>query len=509
MSTIKANRRVAGRAEKPSADVVEEVAIPRRSRSKAIPRLVIVVVTAAALLATGVLVGVPGVSSSRGPAPQVHIVTRGPLEVTVVEQGELESAKNVEIKCEVEGGGGGTSGGSSGGTQIVWLFPEGEFARKGQKLVELEQSALRQQEVQQQIAVETARQEMITAENDFEAAKIAVDEYLYGTFESDLATAESEIAVAEENVRRAQESAQHSQEMYQRGYASKTQLEADQFAVQNAELTLRAVRAKRNALVDYTKAKMTAELQSKRESARAAVTAAQAKFELEQAKLRTLQEQLQKCVISAPHDGMVIFANDQWWRQERQVDEGAVVHFGQTLIRLPDLTDMQVKANVHESMIEKVAKDQKATISVDALPDLQLHGVVLKINNQPEPNRWMSPALKEYAVNISIEEKVEDVKPGMTAEVKILVDRRDSVLTVPVQAVVQKGKENYCYVLTDGDIEERPVILGISNDVFVEVRDGLNEEEPVVLNPRSTVPAARSQTTGSPQQQGSSSGPPA
>ena len=99
--------------------------------------------------------------------------------------------------------------------------------------------------------------------------------------------------------------------------------------------------------------------------------------------------------------------------------------------------------------------------------------------------------MKEYAVYIAIEEQVENLKPGMTAEVEIQINRLEDVLAIPVQAVVQKGEQNYCYVADASKVEERPVALGDSNDVLVEIKDGVNQGDRVILNPRAVIPEAR------------------
>src|SRR5262245_30176892 len=398
--------------------------------------------------------------SSRGPelstnyrAYEVH---RGALEITVVEQGNLESTSNVDVRCEVEGGRIGSSSGSDGsggpGTQIIWIFKEGEFVSHGEKLVELDPTGLKQQDIEQQIAYENARQLLITAKNTLEAAKIAVDEYLHGTFPKDLELVEAEITVAKENLRRAEEYAKYSQKLYEKGFQTLLLLEADQFAVENARLTLKAAETKKHSLVEFTKKKMVADLESLRDSAEASMKAAEAKFSLEESKLNQIRDQLAKCTIYAPRDGMVIYASDRDRRGRSdsvEIKEGAVIRLRQVIIQLPDLQHMQVKAKVHESVIERVKKGQKVNIRIDAVPNVVLHGVVQTINNQPEAGSWYSSNVKEYGVYVSIEEALENLKPGMTAEVEILIDRLEDVLAVPVQAVVQKDEKSFCYIVHD------------------------------------------------------------
>ncbi len=343
---------------------------------------------------------------------------------------------------------------------------------------------------------------LITAKNNYEAARIAVDEYLHGTFPQERETIEAEITVAKEELRRAEEYAKYSEELYRKGYVNKLSLEADQFAVENQRLLLRAAEARRTALVDYTKQKTVAQLESARDSAHAAMKAADAKLALEESKLQQVREQLEKCTIVAPQGGMVIYGNSRdyrsWGNDGPEIKEGANVRLRQVIIQLPDLSQMRVKAKVHESMIERVRRDQRVEISIDALPQLSLHGTVASINNQPEPSSRYSSNIKEYAVWIDIDEQVENLKPGMTAEVKILVNRLDDVLTIPAQAVTQRGEQNYCYVAGGSGIERRPIVLGASNDVVIEIKDGVNQGDKVILNPRSVVPEAREEELSSP-----------
>jgi hypothetical protein len=79
----------------------------------------------------------------------------------------------------------------------------------------------------------------------------------------------------------------------------------------------------------------------------------------------------------------------------------------------------------------------------------------------------------------------------MTAECEILVDHKKDVLTVPVAAVVEQQGAFYSWIKTAKGFEKRPLVLGATNDQFVEVQDGLLEGAAVVLNPRAVIPEAR------------------
>src|SRR5262245_53666782 len=249
------------------------------------------------LVAVGAVVALAAWASDRwsGHGPEVtasfrtHEAINGSLDITVVEQGNLESTSNADIRCEVEGGRiGGSSGGGGGGgpgTQIIWIYKEGEFVEQGEKIIELDPSGLKQQEIEQQIAYENARQLLITDKNTLEAATIAVDEYLHGTYPKELELVDAEITVAKENARRAEEYAKYSQKLYEKGFQTLLLLEADQFAVENAKLTLKPAETKKHSLVEFTKKKMIADLESLRASAEASMKAPEPKSSPDESKL--------------------------------------------------------------------------------------------------------------------------------------------------------------------------------------------------------------------------------
>ena len=86
---------------------------------------------------------------------------------------------------------------------------------------------------------------------------------------------------------------------------------------------------------------------------------------------------------------------------------------------------------------------------------------------------------------VTIDEEVTSLKPGMTAIADIHVRRLDDVLTLPVQAILQEEDATWCYVSTADGVVRRPLKLGSSNNAQVEVLEGLQPEDRVVLNPQA------------------------
>ncbi len=475
-----------------SADIVASPAGPIPSESKAVPPARSggggwwIGLSIGTVVLIGIVIGaVFWMRSVMGNTDKEKLklftVAKGPLLVTVTEDGNLESAQNVEIKSRVEGT-----------TTILKIVEDGSRVKKGDVLVELDSAQLEEQITQQRIAVNRAEATMVQAEKDLQVAIISKQEYAEGTFRQQLQDAEAQITIALENLRTAENTLAHTERMFRKGYVSKLQLESQQFAVKTAKLNLASAETAKEVLVKYTKPKMLEDLQAQIDAARTRASSEKEAYELELAKLKRLEEQLKHCTITAPQDGMVVYANERSGRfgsqQGVQIEEGASVRERQTILRLPDLSRMQVKVNVHESKVEDLAVDMEARVKVQ---DRVFFGRIVSIASQPEPTSWFSGNIKEYATIVRIDGEPENLKPGMTAEVVIKVAELENVTTVPVSAVVEKGGKYYCWVYTPRGVQRRELRLGMTNDEYVEVKDGVEVGDRVIRNPLSVVPESQ------------------
>ncbi|MEX0678266.1 MAG: efflux RND transporter periplasmic adaptor subunit [Pirellulales bacterium] len=457
--------------------------LPRRRRRRGIPRWLIVgfaMIVAAILIATTVGSRLLNDTSAPGNflTEKAH---KADLIVSITEDGTLESSHNTDIKCEV-----------AGGSTILWIIPDGTEVKKGDELVRLDAAGLQEKIDLQRIAYEKAKALMIEAEKNFESAKISVQEFIEGTFVQQLQTLKVQATVAKENLESARNTLNFTNRMHRKGYVTTLQRDAQAFAVERSQLDLQVAEMAITVLEKFTKAKTLVGLESVRDSSEAKMASEKAAFELEQDRLKKLEVELEKCVIKAPADGMVVYNNQQQERrsnsQSAMVEEGALIRERQTLIRLPDLSHMQVKCTVHESKIDSLQRGMRARIKVQ---DREFQGIVTSVANQPEPSNWFSGNVKEYAAIVAIETDSNGLRPGMTAAVEILVRNLKDVLSVPVQALVaQKGKF-YCWVSGPGAVEKREVELGMGNNTRIQVTKGLRDDELVLLNPRERIAEAR------------------
>jgi hypothetical protein len=151
---------------------------------------------------------------------------------------------------------------------------------------------------------------------------------------------------------------------------------------------------------------------------------------------------------------------------------------------------MQVKVNVHETKVDNLRANMRARITVQGQT---VTGVVDSIANQPEPTSWFSGSVKEYATIVKIAGEASGLKPGMTAEVEILIDHLEDRILLPVAAVVTDRGKYSCWVAIGEEQtpEHRNLIIGATNDKFVEIKDGVAVGDKVIMNPRAIVDDAK------------------
>lgn len=408
-------------------------------------------------------------------------VIRGPFDHIVIEQGEIESSSNVDVICQVKSQGSGTSG-----TPILWVIDEGTYVKAGDKLVELDASALENQLKTQRIAVSGAEAMVISSDAAVRTAEIALQEYLEGTFMSERKAILSEIDVAQQELLTAELKLASAERMAAKGMFNKRQVQAEGFAVSNAKNVLESAQSRLGILERLTKEKFKVQFESDIEAAKAKLKADASVLAEEEDKLRELQDQITKCIMLSPVEGVVVHNNQFSSRggsAEFVVEEGAMVRERQTIIKLPDPTKMQVKASINEQNITLIAEGMAAKIKVNAV-DGDMLARIKRVNKYPEPGSWFSSSVKKYTTYVEILSPAAAIRTGMTAEVRIFVRQIPDALQIPVHGIYEYKGHHFTLVKRGTGWETVAIKIGATNDKMVTIEEGLSEGDLVALNPR-------------------------
>jgi HlyD family secretion protein len=295
--------------------------------------------------------------------------------------------------------------------------------------------------------------------------------------------------------------------------ATVTQAEGD-LANAQATLELAKINAKRTQELFAKKTSSQADV----DQATATLHQSEANVKIKQGALDKVRTDLEHCTITSPIDGVVI---------SRSVDVGQTVAAS---LQAPiifaianDLTKMQIDANVAEADVGVVKIDQNVDFTVDAFPMQTFHGKVVQVRNAPITVQ----NVVTYDTVIGVSNPDLKLKPGMTANVSIVIEHKDDVLQIKNAALryrppnatpverrrtgssrmgrsaegrsggVSEGTERTVYVLPSGAGRPQPAQIktGISDGILTEVVEGLKEGDRVVTAEFGSAMAAPSPGT--------------
>ncbi|MBC8002086.1 MAG: efflux RND transporter periplasmic adaptor subunit [Opitutaceae bacterium] len=449
----------------------------------------------------------------KNPAEQFlyYPVKRSDFMISIVEGGTLKAVHEVTVRSEMEGQ-----------ARILSIVAEGTVVKKGDLLVELDSSDLRDRIAGQEVTFQTAQFAFIQAkealsiqksliesnikeaELKVEFAKSDLEKYKEGDWPQTEKTALTKITIASEELNRAKERYNYTVILQKKGYATKTELDTDALTVKRNEIGTEAAKEDLRLLQKYDYPKRVRLLESNVEQAakelerlklrsaaqvsqyEADLRTRQTTLDLQENRLNQLKEQLALTRIMAPQDGLVIYASSSY-QGNVLIEEGATVRQKQDIIKLPDTSSMMVEIRVHESHVQKIKPGLAAFVSIDALPDQQFRGYVRKVAVLPDSSsRFYNPNLKVYSTEILIDDEIPDLKPGISGRAEVVITNLVNVLTVPIQAVTTVKGQQVCYVESSSGSKPVPVEVGMYNDRLIEIKSGLKEGDRVLLSPLSS-----------------------
>lgn len=374
---------------------------------------------------------------------------RGILEVAVepVKRGRVESTATAVSSGTVEAEIDSIISSEFMGRVIAINYDEGDVVEKGDLVVEMDTRELDAQ-------VKVAEANLAAGMAALEQAKVAAD--IQDTL------ADTELAQAEAQLRNAQDAFKRAKSLLEEGVVAKSFYDEAKLSHDLASEGYAA--AKKNKL-------QTRIRQEEINSAEAIVE--QLKSSLEYARA-----QLEKGNVSAPFGGIIA---------ELLVDIGESIASGSSgalvtrtpLFRLVQMDTMNVRAPMDEVDSAKIKRGMEARVTLEPFPDTELRGEVVYIasviRTTLEQNRTVD-------IKIELKEGLERCRPGMSADVTIVLTATDDALYVPTGAIMSKADDDSVYTIRNGVVVSQKVELGLMNWDTTEVLSGLNEGDPVIVS---------------------------
>ncbi|MBX3353797.1 MAG: efflux RND transporter periplasmic adaptor subunit [Phycisphaeraceae bacterium] len=487
---------------------------PTRRGGIAVP--LAIVLASGAVVAGAAYFVMRDTGSSQTSSAELFQASVSSFDITVAANGELEAARQTEIRSELEKP-----------ADIVFVMAEGSRVRQGDLVVELASETIKNDLDEELLRVEQARNDLIGAENNLEIqrnendsayraailklelAQIEWNKWSEGDDVKRLQELRLNIETSEKDHDRALEKFMRSQRLFDSEFLSRDELKQDEITELRARAQIQKAKLELNVYEEYERPKQIKQLQSniteaeqdlervKRRNAanlasrEADVANRRRSLRIREERLAKLEDQLRKTKIFAPQDGLVVYATSVGERRgmamfggESSLQVGRTVRPNEALIILPDTSGMVASVRVHESLAGRVRRGQPASIRVDAVQGRTFDGTVSSIGILAESGGWRDPNLREYTVKITLnitEEEAKVLKPAMRSEAQIVLGRVNEALSIPVQAVFNDGATRYVVVPEGNRFRKVPVLVGQRSNTFAQVLAGIDEGSRVLV----------------------------
>jgi HlyD family secretion protein len=374
-------------------------------------------------------------SCSRTGKGRVVKVVKGSFDIKVHATGQLQSAASFYVGCP--------------SVERVWRYtisnmaPEGTAVKKGDLILSFDA-----REIAQRLQLKQA--ELDTSAKELERMRL------------------QELQTREDLALKFEEEKVNKQKAFRKADVPEDLVAPMEFKKKQMELELAELQEK---LAETRLSAQIAGMKSR-------IQVQESKVRLLTAEVERLMRDIQKMNVLAPKEGIVVYTPD--WNGKKKV-VGDMCWLGETLLELPDLSQMQMKAVILEVQAGRVKTGQPAEVRLDSNPDRVYKGVVSSLGTVFRVKSDSQPAIVFDAVIDLSESDPELMRPGMAAGVDITVSSKNDVLQVPETAIVYN--EQGAAVWKKGFLSRTltAVTLGVRSAGMVEILSGVAENDAVIV----------------------------
>jgi len=367
-----------------------------------------------------------GITQERVIPVQTTRVKEGDMKSFLTVTGLVEPAETVKINAKVMG-------------QVKEvLVSEGEEVQKGDTLIRLDD---------EQISLQVAQ-----ANATLDSAKASLDKVRAGARPQEIKQAEAAMQQAKINLDSAEESFQRMEKLFSEGAVSEQQYDQakGQFEIAQAQ---------------HQSAKERYEL-IKEGASEEDIKVTQAQVRQAQSALEIAEAQLDNTIIRAPIGGKVtaILAKT-----------GEMISSAVPILTILDVSELYVKSGISEKDIASVKVGQEVEILIDAFPQIQFRGEIATKGVAVDPQS------KTLEIRIKIIDPETEIPPGVFARANILIEKKAYTLIIPDTALTRKKDGLFVFVVNGETVEKRTVTTGITRNKQVEILQGLQKDEEIVI----------------------------
>ncbi|MEM1112305.1 MAG: efflux RND transporter periplasmic adaptor subunit [Pseudomonadota bacterium] len=437
-------------------------------------------------------------------SPVTH-VTEAPFEVRVTALAELDASHSVLLSSALPSNRG----------KAVFLVPEGELVQAGDTVARFDATPFKEDIEKighdirdQQIKLDQARADLALhetgsadrvaeLEHQLELASLKLQTLDQGSIPLRTAQAEKEERRTRAERDKARKLLATETELFDKGLTREKSLFEAKEAAREAQAAFELAQHQLRVLNEVTlpSERRQAELQlANRErevevyrqtyadqSRKQAATIAQIENKIAalEADRERSKDYLGMTELTAPVSGLVIYKTISIQGEKRKVQVGDSLWQRQGFAVIPDLSSLVAHMNISETEVGKLAPGQGATIRPEAYPALRLMGAVDVVGTLAA--RDEAQGTRSFRVRIDLENGDARLRPGMSARASVLVERFDSALLLPVEAIFYHEQQPVVFLWHDGEPERVPVTLGLGDGRHVVVSKGVDVGAEVML----------------------------
>ncbi len=374
----------------------------------------------------------PKTTAAPAPAKTLsYIVARRQVLKDIVLTGELRAARSIIINVpDIR---------SSFSNMVTYLAPEGKQVKKGERIVEFDDSSLASSKSEAERTLDEAKLSILKKKADLEAERCDLL--------NSVAQAESQLKI---------------DELY--GKISKDLLPGNTY--QQYQLNLN----KSQIALQQAKEKL-ANFEKSYASQMSLVEINRSQAEIN---LKKIESDMTLLKIDAPQDGIFIYGDN--WQSNRKIQPGDNLFHGMEVASLPDLSTMQVVGYVYDTEYGSVLRDARCAVSLDALPGYQVEGRVISLTSVASRKGFFSEK-KLFQTIVQLDKvDIEKMKPGMTARVTIPMVIAKEAPAIPREYLGTDSQGRY-FVIKGSEPKKaavQVVQLGVIGDRLVQIASGVS-----------------------------------
>lgn len=456
----------------------------------------------------------PAGKPAQGLTSDMGLAKRQAFDITTTANGDLQAKNQIELRSKLDRD-----------STIQFIIPEGTRVKKDDLLVQLNSEQVQQQIDEQEPRLTSQRAALVAAQTQYtiqendnaqalsrasldkELAELQLRQWREGDVVKKRQDLALKIDTADLELGRLADRLTRSEDLFAEGFLSKDERDRDEVSYIQAIATYKQALLDKDTYETYEYVReerekisnvdqKTAEVERVKLNNANQLTNRKAELDNQKQQVEAMERQLAKsreqlasCTIKAPQDGLVVYSTSvegmRWGRggSDAGLQIGAQIYPNQLIIALPDTSEMVATVRVHESMAGRVRPGQRATLRIDAAGGQVFEGSVDSIGVMAESGGWRDPNLREYTVKINLDAKSAEanLKPAMRVEARLILDKVEETLTIPVQALFSEGPVQYVFQPQGKRFVRVPVRVGRRSDTLAEVGAGIAEGATVLL----------------------------